>query len=95
MATTALVNSQLPFNDPAAAPFDLSVADINQLFQSSLLIDFGTDVTPVQIWANIVRISAARNGIHPTVLRALTDELVRFVRCNSYVFRDSRLVVMN
>jgi hypothetical protein len=88
MATTALVNSQLPFNNPAAAPFELSVADIGQLFQSSLLIDFGTDVTPVQIWANIVRISAARNGIHQTFLRALTDELMRYVRCNSYVSKS-------
>ena len=83
MATTALVNSQGLFDHATSAPFELPRANIDQLFYTSMSIDFMTDVTPVQIWANIVRICASRNGLSRSLLRAITDEFNKYVRCNS------------
>jgi hypothetical protein len=83
MATTALVNSQGLFDHATSAPFELPKANIDQLFYTSLTIDFATDVTPVQIWANIVRICDGRIGINQSLLRAITYEFSKYVRCNS------------
>jgi hypothetical protein len=83
MATTALVNSQGYFDHATSAPFELPKANIDQLFYTSLTIDFATDVTPVQIWANIVRICASGTGFSKALLQAITYEFSKYVRCNS------------
>lgn len=84
MATTELFNMQLP-NDPTVAPFKVAGLDVENLFKTTLTLDFGEEVTPVQIWSNLMRISSSRSGITAPVIRALTDEFARYVRCNRSV----------
>jgi hypothetical protein len=82
MATTNLINHHLNTDPTLAAPFSVPTPDLDALLQTSLQVDFGSDVTPIQIWANISRL--ARKGwiINREVLQSFVGELTRYMRCN-------------
>lgn len=81
MATTNLIKHVHP-GDPSVAPFTVEVPDLEKLFQTSVSIDFGSDVTPIQIWVNLVRLSGAGYNIDKTALSMLANELKQYIRCN-------------
>ncbi|KAF2425229.1 hypothetical protein EJ08DRAFT_700458 [Tothia fuscella] len=82
MATTSLVNSSYA-SDPSTQPFQVPPADIDKLFQTSLNLDLGDEVTPIQIWENIKRISRLY-VLDEEVVRALQGEFRKYARCNSF-----------
>jgi hypothetical protein len=71
-------------SDPINEPFIMPVETLEKLFQTSLLLNLGDDVTPVQIWANIRRI-ARTFGLDITLLQLLKNEFMKYVRCNRSV----------
>jgi hypothetical protein len=79
-ATASLINMHWDA-EPTIKPFEVSPEDIDKLFQTSMSLDLGPDVTPIQIWANLARISL-KYPINQTMLRVMTDEFCRYVRCN-------------
>ena len=79
-ATASLINTHW-HEEPTARPFEVPPEDIDRLFQASLSLDLGPDVTPIQIWANLARISL-KHAISAQLLRVMTDEFARYVRCN-------------
>jgi hypothetical protein len=81
MATTNLIQHCLP-GDPSAAPFTVEVPDLEKLFATSVSIDFGSDVTPIQIWVNLVRLSGLGYNIDKNSLSAIVEEIKKYVRCN-------------
>lgn len=81
MATTNLIKHALP-GDPSAAPFTVDVPDLEKLFMTSVSIDFGSDVTPIQIWVNLVRLSGLGYNIDKTALSLLADQMKGYIRCN-------------
>jgi hypothetical protein len=81
MATTNLIKHVLP-GDPSVAPFTVEVPDLEKLFKTSVSIDFGSDVTPIQIWVNLVRLSGLGYSIDKTALSMLANELKQYIRCN-------------
>lgn len=81
MATTNLIKHVLP-GDPSAAPFTVEVPDLEKLFMTSVSIDFGSDVTPIQIWVNIVRLSGLGYSIDKVALGLLANEMKQYIRCN-------------
>jgi hypothetical protein len=80
LATSTLLNSHHA-EDPSTQPFEVPPTDIEQLFRTSLTLDLGPDVTPIQVWANIRRIST-QYPVDITMLRILKDEFMKYVRCN-------------
>jgi hypothetical protein len=66
---------------PMTETFEVPSINIEQLFHTSLSLDLGPDITPIQIWANIQRISKMY-PIDAAVLAALLNELVKYIRCN-------------
>jgi hypothetical protein len=66
---------------PTTHPFAVPQGDLNEVFQTNLSLDFGCDVTPMQIWANVTRI-AGRHFINAAILQALTEEFKKYARCN-------------
>lgn len=82
MATTSLVNSQYA-EDPAHQAFQVPSLDIDKLFHTSLSLDFGPDVTPIQIWENIKRISTLY-VLDEKTIQVLLEEFKKYVRCNRY-----------
>lgn len=80
MATTSLLHSHyLP--DATHECFHVPPTDIEQLFHTSLTLDLGPDVTPIQIWANVRRISQ-RYPIDVTMLKMIGEEFAKYIRCN-------------
>ncbi|KIW08306.1 uncharacterized protein PV09_01224 [Verruconis gallopava] len=76
--------------DPINEPFSMPISSLEKLFQTSLSLNLGDDVTPVQIWANIRRI-ATKIDLDITMLRQLKFEFMKYARCNSFgsvVHRD-------
>jgi hypothetical protein len=63
-------------------PFQLPAPDLDLLLKSSLALDFGSDVTPIQIWANIVRLVRKGWSIDQTVLNDFIVVLLKYMRCN-------------
>ena len=86
-ATASLINTHWD-EQPTTRPFEVPPEDIDRLFQASLSLDLGPDVTPIQIWANLSRISL-KYPISLQLLRVLTDEFSRYVRCNRCVYTYS------
>ena len=84
-ATATLVNDYCA-ERPPERPFAVSPEEIDNLFQTSLSLELGPDCTPIQIWANLIRISA-RYQIDRRLLRVLTDEFIKYVRCNRSVLQ--------
>jgi hypothetical protein len=84
MATTELFNMHLP-NDPTVAPFQVPSLDVENLFNATMTLDFGEEVTPVQIWVNLMRIASNRSGLTASIIRLMTDEFARYVQCNRSV----------
>jgi hypothetical protein len=84
MATTNIINHVLP-QDPTQHPFSVPGQDLDSLLKTSLLLDFGSDVTPIQVLANIHRL--AKNGwvIDNSTLKSFIQELSKYMRCNGYV----------
>jgi hypothetical protein len=80
-AITQLITTRLP-GDPTAEPFRYPKPDLDKLFRSSLYVDFGSDVTPIQIWANLVRISSLGYVITPDFMAVLIDEIKKYAHCN-------------
>jgi len=69
---------------PPERPFAVSPEEVDKLFQTSLSLELGPDCTPIQIWANLMRISA-HYPIDNQLLRVLTDEFMKYIRCNRLV----------
>ena len=66
---------------PMDESFEMPARDLEKLFQTSLSLNLGSDVTPVQIWANIRRISMLQ-PVDLTMLHVLKEEFMKYVRCN-------------
>jgi hypothetical protein len=79
-ATSVLLNSDFA-HSPIMQPFEVPLSDIEQLFHASLSLDLGPDVTPIQIWANIKRLSK-NFPMDAAVLGAVLNEFSKYVRCN-------------
>lgn len=79
-ATATLMNEHRE-ECPPERPFAVSPEEIDKLFQTSLSLELGPDCTPIQIWANLTRISA-RYPISDQLLRIITDEFMKYIRCN-------------
>lgn len=79
-ATATLVNEHWE-ERPPERPFAVSPEEIDKLFQTSLSLELGPDCTPIQIWVNLARVSACY-PINDQLLRALTDEFMKYIRCN-------------
>ena len=84
MATTNIINHQLP-HDPTSQPFSVPGPDLDALLKTSLAIDFGSDIAPVAILANMNRLANKGWIINREVLDAFTVELSKYMRCNGYV----------
>ena len=69
--------------EPAAQPFNVPKGDIDRLLQISMSLDLGPEMTPVQVWAIISDIST-RHIITADMIRTLTGEFSKYVRCNRY-----------
>jgi hypothetical protein len=82
-ATATLINDYCD-ERPPQRPFAISPEEIDKLFQTSLSLELGPDCTPIQIWANLIRIST-RYPINNYLLRVLTDEFMKYIRCNRSV----------
>jgi hypothetical protein len=72
-------------DDPINEPFCMPAHSLEKLFQTSLSLNLGDDVTPVQIWANIRRI-AMKLSLDITLLQQLKSEFMKYARCNRCVF---------
>ena len=81
-ATAALVHQHRQ-QHPATSSFTVPTVDIDKLLDASRSLELENEITPVQIWASI-RGSSTLNLISVQTLRALTDELGKYVRCNRY-----------
>lgn len=79
--TTAAILSSGTSKDPLNLRFEMPATDLQQLFQLSLSLNLGDDVTPVQVWANIRRI-ALKLTLNINLLHMLKDEFMKYVRCN-------------
>ena len=79
--TATLVNNYCDELPPECA---VSTEEIDKLFQKSLSLELGPDCTPIQIWANLIRISA-RYPINSRLLRVLTDVFTKYIICNRSV----------
>jgi hypothetical protein len=79
-AMSILVHSEFA-HAPMTDTFEVPTFNIEQLFHTSLSLDLGADITPIQIWANIQRISKSYT-IDAAVLAAVLNELSKYVRCN-------------
>jgi hypothetical protein len=84
MASTSLLHSHYA-RDPAHQTFHVPPTDIEQLFHTSLTLDLGPDVTPIQIWANVRRLSQ-KHRVDSTMLGMIREEFAKYVRCNRCVF---------
>lgn len=82
-ATATLVNDYCD-EQPPERPFAVSPEEIDRLFRTSLSLELGPDCTPIQIWANLIRIST-RHAINNLMLRVLIDEFMKYIRCNRSV----------
>lgn len=82
-ATASLLNDHCD-EQPPERPFAVSPEEIDRLFRTSLSLELGPDCTPIQIWANLVRISS-RYPISNNMLRVLVDECRKYIRCNRSV----------
>ena len=82
--TAATIISSGVSEDPLHQPFTIPASNLEQLFQLSLSLNLGDDVTPVQIWANIRRI-ASKFNLDITLLQMLKTEFMKYVRCNRSV----------
>jgi len=82
-ATATLINDFCD-EQPPERPFAVSPEVIDKLFQTSLSLELGPDCTPIQIWANLIRIST-RYPIDNFMLRVLADEFMKYIRCNRSV----------
>ncbi|KAE9979141.1 hypothetical protein EG328_001082 [Venturia inaequalis] len=82
MATTSLLHSHY-VPDATHECFHVPPTAIEQLFHTSLTLDLGPDVTPIQIWANVRRISQ-RYPIDATMLKMIREEFAKYIRCNSF-----------
>lgn len=80
MATSSLLHSHY-VPDVTHKFFHVPPTDIEQLFHTSLTLDLGPDVTPIQIWANVRRISQ-RYPIDVTMLKMISAEFAKYIRCN-------------
>jgi len=80
-ALTNLVSRRLP-ESPTAEPFQYPKPDLDKLFHLSLHVDFGTEVTPIQIWANLVRLSGLGYVVSPDFVIIFLEELHKYARCN-------------
>jgi hypothetical protein len=80
-ATSMLITS--PFAEhPETEPFDVPVDQIEQLLQTSSQLYLSPDeLTPVQIWAYLQKLSH-RYTIDHKLIRTITHELKTSVRCN-------------
>jgi hypothetical protein len=81
MVTTNILNHQ-DDHDPMQQPIQLPRPDLDALLQSSLAVDFGSDVTPIQIWANISRLTGKGWAITKVTLDLFIQELSKYMRCN-------------
>jgi hypothetical protein len=81
MATTSIINHHLPHN-PITQPFAVQGQDLDGLLKSSLLLDFGNDVTPIQILANIHLLAKSGWVIDNNTLKSFIQELQKYTRCN-------------
>jgi hypothetical protein len=81
MATTNLLNHHLPA-DPTTESFTISAPDLDNLLRTSMQVDFGSDVTPVQVWANIERMKKKGWLVTRDVLDLFISELRKYARCN-------------
>jgi hypothetical protein len=79
-ATTNLMNHRSS-KDPTIEPFQCPKPDIDKLFQSSLHVNFGTEVTPLQVWANLIRISKLGFNVCPDVVEKILAHLKERVKC--------------
>ena len=82
-ATASLLNDHCD-EQPPERPFAVSPEEIDRLFRTSLSLELGPDCTPIQIWANLIRISS-RYPINNNMLRVLVDEFSKYIRCNRSV----------
>ncbi|KAF2666130.1 hypothetical protein BT63DRAFT_463274 [Microthyrium microscopicum] len=88
-ATANLLNHAHHQHSPVAScpmyePFSYPKPDLSAMFNSSLHVNFGTDVTPIQVWANLLHISELGYVISPDFVAIMLDELKRYVRCNGF-----------
>jgi hypothetical protein len=79
-ATTTLLHHRLP-EDPTAQPFQYPKPDLAKLFKSSLHVNFGDDVTPLQIWANLIRINSLGYTVCPEIVDGILKELKKYIQC--------------
>lgn len=80
MATTSLLHSHYVPNTTHEC-FHVPPTDIEKLFHTSLTLDLGPDVTPIQIWANVRRISL-KCPIDSAQLKMISEEFAKYIRCN-------------
>jgi hypothetical protein len=79
-AMSILIHSEFA-QAPMIQPFEVPTANIELLFHTGLSLDLGPDITPIQIWANIQRISRTF-PIDAAVLAAVLNECSKYIRCN-------------
>lgn len=60
----------------------MAAPDLDALLKTSLQVDFGADVTPIQIWANLSRLAQKGWVINRETLKPFIQELGKYMRCN-------------
>jgi hypothetical protein len=71
-------------HNPIEKPFQVPAVDLQKMFKASINLDFGTDVTPVQIWANLSRLVSKGYLIDREFFQLLMKEFSKYSRCNGF-----------
>jgi hypothetical protein len=81
MAVTNLLNEHL-HEDPISKPFQIPAVDLERMFKASVELDFGSDITAIQIWVNLSRLVSKGYLIDREFFQLLMKEFAKYSRCN-------------
>ncbi|KAL2835926.1 hypothetical protein BJY01DRAFT_222729 [Aspergillus pseudoustus] len=81
-----------PSVTPKAQPTQITEADLQNLLQASERLQLANELTPVQVWALVCKLSSA-HAIDPSVVSLMFEDLARYTYCNSFGTAVSKVTV--